>query len=854
MNLNYNYDNVLKKRKNMNSTTKKLKSKFTVTILKFAIFFVLCVAIVVVFTGFGLIHGLIDSAPSVDDINIAPSGYSTTIYDGDGNKITKLVQSGSNRENVSIDVIPKCLQYAFIDIEDERFYEHNGIDLKGIIRAGFTAITTRRFSQGASTLTQQLLKNNVFEGGNESSLGLLFKRKFQEQYLALELEKATTKSYILESYLNTINLGQNCLGVQAAAKRYFNKDVSEITLSEAAVIAAITQSPYKYNPVTHPENNAERREKVLKNMLSSEHITQDEYNAAMADDVYSRIQTINVSTSTSAPYSYFVDALIDEVLEDLQAQKGYTRTQAYNALYSGGLSIFATQDPAIQAICDDECNNPENYPSRIYYSINWAWSVQHADGTVSNYSEVDIEYYNTTLLGNQNFNLTFNTPEEANEYIAAFKAEYWQEGDTDLAENVLYTLQPQVSFTVMDQKTGYVKAVVGGRGEKTASLTLNRATDTTRQPGSCFKVLSAYAPALDTAGYTLASLIEDSPFYDVNGRQVKNWWGNSYRGPSTLRSGIRDSMNVITSKLLTDITPQLGFDYVENFGISTLVAEKVLEDGTVLSDINQSLALGGITYGVTNLELCAAYASIANKGVYTEPVLYTKVLDNKGRILLDNTPSTHTVLKESTAWLLTSAMQDVVTDGTGKLCKVEGMTVAGKTGTTSDDNDIWFAGYTPYLTATVWSGFDNNQTLSNTAYHETLWSKIMTRIDQTKGFTEDPGFPKPDNVEEVHLCSSSNKVATSGCPSSSVRTEYYAKGTFSSEQCNVHYGSSSYNSQHHNDDDDNDDSDSNDDNSQSDDNGDSSENQDSSSENNNDNNESNNNDDSQNSENNESNE
>lgn len=793
--MNFSYDNAIKKRKAVNSSKKKLKTKFCVNSFKFFIFILVALITTVTFAGFGMIHGIIDSSPSVDDINIAPSGYSTTIYDSDGNQITKLIQSGSNRESVSIDNIPKCLQYAFIDIEDERFYEHNGVDLKGIIRAAYIAVSTRSLSQGASTLTQQLLKNNVFQGGNENSVGELFKRKFQEQYLALELEKATTKSYILESYLNTINLGQNCLGVQAAAKRYFNKDVSEINLSEAAVIAAITQSPSKYNPVIHPENNAERREKVLKHMLSNGHISQDEYNSAMADDVYSRIQTLNVNTSTSNPYSYFVDALIDDILEDLQEQKGYTRNQAYNALYSGGLSIYTTQDPAIQAICDDECNNAANYPSTVYYSINWAWSAQHSDGTVSNYSEADIEYYNKVLLENSSFNLTFSSPEEADQYIAAFKTEYWQEGDTDLGENILYTLQPQVSFTVMDQKTGYVKAIVGGRGEKTASLTLNRATNTTRQPGSCFKVLSTYAPALDTAGYTLASLVDDSPFYDVNGRKVSNWWGDSYRGPSTLRAGIRDSMNVVTSKLITAITPQLGFEYLEDFGFTTLVSEKTLDDGSVVSDIGQSLALGGITYGVTNLELCAAYAAIANGGVYNEPILYTKVLDHKGRVLLENNSDDHAVIKDSTAWLLTSAMQDVVTEGTGKLCQVPGMTVAGKTGTTSDDNDIWFSGYTPYLTATVWSGFDNNQTLPNTSYHETLWSKIVSRIDETKGYTDDPGFPKPDSVVEAKICSASNKLAIEGvCGSSNIRTEYFSKATVPTDQCDVHSGHSSHSS------------------------------------------------------------
>lgn len=274
--MNFSYDKSVEKRKSLNSSSRKLATKFCVNSFRLIIFFVVAIVITIVFAGFGMVHGIIDSSPSVDDINIAPSGYSTTIYDCEENPVTKLVQSGSNRESVTIDDIPKCLQYAFIDIEDERFYEHNGIDLKGIIRAGFIAISTRSLSQGASTITQQLLKNNVFNGGNESSPGELFKRKFQEQYLALELEKATTKSYILESYLNTINLGQNCLGVQSASKRYFNKDVSEINLSEASVIAAITQSPYKYNPVAHPEKNADRRKKVLDNMLKHGHITQDE--------------------------------------------------------------------------------------------------------------------------------------------------------------------------------------------------------------------------------------------------------------------------------------------------------------------------------------------------------------------------------------------------------------------------------------------------------------------------------------------------------------------------------------------------------------------------------------------------
>lgn len=792
--MNFGYNSTVAKRKSMTSRTQKISTKILVNLFKFSLYLIVLVTVVVGFAGIGMVKGIIDNSPEVDSLSIAPSGYATTIYDADGNLITKLVMSGSNRQEISINDMPECLQYAFIDIEDERFEEHNGIDIKGIFRAAFVALTTRDLSEGASTITQQLLKNNVFEnGGAESNYGALFKRKLQEQYLALQLEKTMPKSYILQSYLNTINLGSNCLGVQAAAKRYFNKDAKDLNISESAVIAAITQSPYTFNPVLHPEENASRRKKVLKNMLKNGHITQDEYEEAMADDVYSRIQTVNTQTvTTTTAYSYFTDALIDDVLNDLQEQRGYTRTQAYNLLYGGGLTIYTTQDPTIQAICDEEVNNPDNYPMATSYSINWAWSVQLEDETVQNYSDVDLEYFNRVTLQNPSFKMIFSSTEEADQYIAAFKAEFLKEGQKELAETLVYTLQPQTSFTVMDQKTGYVKAIVGGRGEKSASLTLNRATDTTRQPGSCFKVLAAYAPAIDTAGYTLASVIEDAPFNDINGRPVSNWWGNSYRGLQSCREGIKQSMNIVTSKLLTAISPQLGYDYVEQFGITTLVSEKVLANGSVVSDVGQALALGGITYGVTNLELCAAYASIANSGVYNKPVLYTKVLDHEGKVLIESNTSPKTVIKDSTAFLLTSAMEDVVKSGTGTACQVSGMSVSGKTGTTTNDNDLWFAGYTPYLTATIWTGYDENKKIPNTSYHEYLWSKIVTRIDNAKGYTEDPGFPVPDSVTQVQVCAKSGQLPIAGVcdhdpEGSKVITEYFAKGTEPTSVCTIHH-------------------------------------------------------------------
>ncbi len=796
--MNFSKKKVVEKHKSLVSTPKKLKTKLLVTIFKITVLvFILAIA-TVGFFGLGMVKGIIDGAPDINSVNISPVGFSTSILDSNGNEIEKLITDGSNRQPVSINDIPDCLKYAFIDIEDERFETHNGIDIKGILRSIVGIVQTGSASQGgASTITQQLLKNNVFEnGGRESNLGELISRKIQEQYLALELEKTMSKDIILENYLNTINLGAGNYGVQAAATRYFNKSVSDLTISESAVISSITQNPYSLNPITHPEDNAKRRAKVLNNMFKNGHITKAEYDEAVADNVYDRIQDNNVDSDTSSPYSYFVDEVIDQVIKDLQEQKAYTYTQAVNAVYSGGLTIYSTQDSTIQNICDEELSNPANYPENTFYSFSWQLTVKHSDGEIENYSNINIVYYNKKLLGNTNFKIIFSTKEEAQACIDAFKKEYIKDGDEILGENVIFTLQPQVSFSVIDQSTGYVKAIVGGRGEKTTSRALNRATDSTRQPGSTFKILAAFAPAMDRYNYTLATVFDDAPYaYTSSGRAIHNWWGDYYYGLTSMKRAIQKSMNIIAVKCLTAITPEVGFEYLQDFGFSTLVQNRVNADNTVNSDINQALALGGLTDGVTNIELCNAYATIANGGVYTELSYYTKVLDSKGRIILEKVPNTHRVLKETTAYLTTLAMHEVVTgDGTGAIANIDNQYVAGKTGTTSNDYDIWFAGYTPYLTAAIWSGFDENtgisDTVYNTQYHKLIWKKIMSRIHEEKGYTyKEP--EKPSNIVTAQVCSKCGNLAVEGlCENdpagSTVVTEYFAEGTVPTATCVCH--------------------------------------------------------------------
>lgn len=785
--MNYSKQGIIKRKREIRSFSTKMGKKLVFYLVSFLIVAIIASAIMGACAAAGVLKGVIASSPDITNIDVSPTGFSTFIYDSEGHQTAKLVATDSNRIPVALSQVPDNLTHAFVAIEDERFYVHNGIDIKGIIRAGVDGVKNGLDGmQGASTITQQLLKNNVFKGWTEENSFIdKVTRKIQEQYLAMELEKVMDKDKIIENYMNTINLGQNTLGVQAASLRYFGKDVSELTLSECAVIAAITQNPSRYNPISHPEKNKERRDKVLRNMCEQGYITEAQRDAAMKDNVYERIQVNNNTVEETTVNSYFDDAVTEAVYEDLLAT-GYTDQQAYTLLYTGGLSIFSTQDPHIQSICDDVFSNPENYPEKVSWELRYALTIEKANGERENHStEMFKAYFKES---NSNFNMLFASQEDAYAAIEEYKSSVMKSGDEELAETIALTPQPQISFTIADQSNGYVLAMVGGRGEKTASRTLNRATSAKRQPGSTFKVLSTYAPALDAAGLSLATVQNDAPYTYADGKPVSNWYGkNTYWGIQSLRDGIRESMNIVTVKTLTQITPQLGFDYLINFGFTTLETGKVI-NGKVYSDIQQSLALGGITYGVTNLELNAAYATIANQGTYIKPKLYTKVIDHDGNVVLDNTiPISHQVLKQSTAWLLTSAMKDVVTSGTGTRCRLDNVTVAGKTGTTSDYNDVWFSGFTPYYTATAWAGYDHDAKLKSDAEHnlaKTMWKQVMSRVHEGM---EDKPFPTPSGIVTATVCSRSGKLPIAGLCDGCLKTEYFEEGTVPTATCDVHY-------------------------------------------------------------------
>ncbi|MDE6925709.1 MAG: penicillin-binding protein, partial [Acetatifactor sp.] len=384
--MNYGRRGVRAKQKALVSKTIKWERKLILSVFELMLIALIGVGICGVAAGIGAFKGILSSTPDVRFSDIVASGQATIVYDREGNEIDQYVSTNSNRIRVDMDVIPEYLGQAFVAIEDERFYQHNGIDFKGIIRAGWTFLETGgNRAEGASTITQQLLKNTVFtewtqEGDNKIKK---IKRKLQEQFLALEISKVYSKDQILLEYMNAINLGQNTLGVESASQRYFGKSCSELTLSECAVIASITQNPTRYNPISHPENNRGRREKCLTNMLELGFITQEEYDEAMADTdaVYDRIDLYDTDyrlSTNSTSGSYFSDAVYEQVKEDLVNIAGYSESMTERLLTAGGLRIYSTMDPTIQAIADEEFANEDNYPPNTKCYLNYSLTIMDA--------------------------------------------------------------------------------------------------------------------------------------------------------------------------------------------------------------------------------------------------------------------------------------------------------------------------------------------------------------------------------------------------------------------------------------------------------------------------------------------
>ena len=568
--------------------------------------------------------------------------------DADGNPVEledQRIYGTENRSWVSITKMPKNLTDAFVAIEDERFWTHSGVDWKRTMGAVLEFVSGND-SYGGSTITQQLIKNVTQEDDTT------IQRKVREIFRALSLTKKRSKPEVLEMYLNTINLSRNNYGVQAASNYYFGKDVSELTLVECAALAAIPKSPTKYDPVRNPENNKERRNIVLDKMEELGWITEQECREAKQTELVINITVLEGTVTKSN--SYFKDALIEQIIADLQKEYGYSREYASGIIYSGGLEIYATMDPEIQTVMEEVFSNPETF-QRV------------SDG-----------------------------------------------------------IQPEAAMVVIDPYTGDVKGLVGGR-EKTGDRDLNRATQSKRQIGSSIKPLTVYAPAMDLGLINYSTVIDDTPVeYKASiGRYWPKNQPNVYDGLITVNRAIEVSKNTTAIKVLQKLTPDYSYNFAKN---------KLRLNSLVASDKDLApLALGGLTNGLTVLEVAAAYSIFPGGGMYSAPRLYTRVLRSDGTVLLERNIDQEYAVSADTAAVMTRMMQNVVSNGTAAAITLDRkINVAGKTGSTNDDKDRYFAGFTPYYVGACWFGYDTPKYLGQFRSNPAMiaWEKVMERINQ----------------------------------------------------------------------------------------------------------------------------
>ena len=599
------------------SSAKKKASTF----LKIFIGLIMFVIVMAVGVGIGFVTANMNVKADLSKDILPPA--SSHIYDSAGNEIA-IIHATENRVPVKIEQIPVNLLNAFVAIEDNRFYEHKGVDFRGLARAAYTNLIRGEIAEGGSTITQQLAKNAYLT--QERTI----KRKIQEVFLALQLEKQYTKQEILELYLNQIYFGQGAYGVQAASKTYFGKNVEDLTLGECAMLAGIPKSPNYYSPFNNINAAIERRDTVLDQMVNFGYINYSQcYDAKKAEVVLAPPNVPEKHKDAMYFIEYVTQLLVDRYGAD--------------AVYKEGLKVYTTIDLDIQRMAEEAL--------MIYLP----------------------EYYT-----------------DANGIV-----------------------QPQGSIVAVEPKTGYIRAMVGGRGTDQ----FNRATMAERQPGSAFKPF-VFVAGLEN-GYTPDTVIEDSPI-TIDGWSPQNY-SRRFSGNVTLRTVAIFSMNVPTVKIAQALGIDKAIYYAQEMGISTFVLE-----GDP-SDTNLAASLGGLTRGVTPLEIASAYGTFANSGVHIPHTAITKVLDRNGNIIFEALPEGRQVISQESCADLTSMLEDVITKGTGKGAAI-GRPAAGKTGTTSDYHDAWFVGYTPDLVASVWIGCDDNSELDGITGGDlpaTIWSHFM---------------------------------------------------------------------------------------------------------------------------------
>lgn len=659
---------------------------FAKDILRIVVVFVLCISVALGGFGAGMLLGYVSTAKalSISDLTQTEDVQTSFVYDINGTVISKLTGTENvDRIYVSIsDVKSTYIDEAIISIEDERFYEHSGIDIKRIGSAVLSALANGgTASYGGSTVTQQTIK--LISGQDEHSTS----RKVQEWFSAMALEQDLSKDEIMELYINLAPMGNNYVGIQAAAQNYFGKDAKELNLAECALLAGLPKSPSYYNPLreTGRRNALRRMRIVLSKMYELGHITENEYQNALNTEIVFKTQTRNTSTSIN---SYFAEYAVEEVVQDLMEQRNISRTLATTIVYNRGYHIYTTLEPEVQSVMDEAFTNKDLF--------------QTDPSALSSYPE-----------------------------------------------------KPTAGMVVINAETGAIAGMQGGFGQKTVNLGLNRATQAHRSPGSSIKPLIDYAPALELKLIAPGIVYYDEESHLDPSNPGAVWPLNadrSYAGPMTIRSAVTHSKNTIAVQVWKNVGGDTALWFLSRVGIDRT------NEGSYPAQ-----AIGAFTTGMTPLEMAGAYNTLASGGIYTEPYAYTKVLDNDGNVVLQINPETHKVYSPETAFLMSDMLQDVITRGTasGHAAIItnsdgESIATAGKTGTTDDNLDKWFCGYTPYYTAAVWYGYDNRlrQTVIPSGDRSNairIWYYVMSRIhDDCPGTS----FNRPDTIVYAAICES----------------------------------------------------------------------------------------------------
>jgi len=716
-----------------------------VNVIRILSVLVLLAGLAVVGAVAGIAKGYVETAPNLDLAALDDQAQTSFIYDSNGNLITEY-KGSENRVMVSIAAMPSYLQQAFVAVEDARFYTHTGVDLKRIIGA-FVSNMTSSSVQGGSTITQQLIKNTLLS--SEQS----YKRKIQEAYLSLQLEARYTKEQILESYLNTIYLGENYYGVQTAAEGYFGKQLSELTLRECAMLAGACNAPYYYNPrrnfytrskegVDYVAITNDRTDYVLRCMYENQFITYEQYQEALNPATATVLEKDPNADAGIYEYPHYVEYAVTEVVDILLELNQLEDTSANryameNKLRTGGYHVQLAIDTTIQETVEDTLENWTKYPSlrdpddKVYRSRN-------PDGT---YDEV---------------------------------------------------VQPQAAAVVLDYHTGEIKAIVGSRTPPTAMKTLNRAVDMNMPVGSSIKPIAVYAPAIEL-GASPASIVFNMPlpiagWRGSDGRDSwpRNYSGSSYEGPETLRFAMTKSHNTAAAQaLMTLVGVENASTFLQMLGV----------DPDHIDETPFGLSLG--SSGITPLEMSVAFGVMANGGVYQEPISVLGISDSEGRVVWDGhmNQERRRVFSESTAWLIVDMLKDAVSSGTGTSAKISGQTVAGKTGTNSDQKGVFFSGMTGYYSSAVWVGHDNYKALASKSTGSSaaapLWQAYMKRIHSglpNKDILD--GNPSQYGLIAVTTCAVSGQLATDACRQDAMGygtvTDYWAADKAPTVSCQMH--------------------------------------------------------------------